>query len=97
MSISLRTCIVTRMRHNKSDLVRIVLHYDRVQVESKETLPGRGVYLTPKLEIFEEAIKKNKISVNLKMKRKLSKDEVENLRKEFVQVLNSKFLRNELH
>lgn len=83
MSVPVRTCIVTRQRHNKFDMVRIVYFNDFVKVDSTFNENGRGVYLLPDLKVFDEGVLKHKIENGLKLGRSLDKVEVLRLRQEF--------------
>ena len=83
MSVPVRTCIVTRQRHNKMDMVRIVYFNNYVKVDPAFKESGRGVYLVPELSIFDEGILKHRIENGLKLGRSLDKVEVLRLRQEF--------------
>jgi len=86
-----RTCIVTREKKPKSELIKIVgsknKDKEEVHIDIKQNLPGRGVYILPKLEILEEALKKKKLEQALGLKRKFNEDELIVLRKEFAEAL----------
>ncbi len=56
-----RTCIVTKEKTNKKDLIRIVRTPEKnVVVDTTGKINGRGCYLKKDLEVIEKA-KKNKI------------------------------------
>ena len=85
--VPLRTCIVTRTKKPKLELIRIVKkkedNVEMLFVDVKSNLSGRGVYLLPDLEVFAEALKKGKIIYCLKLKRKLETEEITKLKKDF--------------
>lgn len=83
MSVPVRTCIVTRQRHNKMDMVRVVYFNNYVKVDPTFKESGRGVYLVPELSVFDEGILKHRIENGLKLGRSLDKVEVLRLRQEF--------------
>ncbi|CAG1023480.1 hypothetical protein DOJK_02403 [Patescibacteria group bacterium] len=83
MSVPVRTCIVTKQRHNKFDMVRIVYFNDYVKVDPTFKEKGRGVYVLPDLTVFDEGILKHRIEQGLKLKRTLEQVEVLRLKQEF--------------
>ena len=59
--IPLRTCIITKEKLPKQELVRVVKTPDnKVEIDLTGKLNGRGAYLKKDLEVFEKA-KKTKI------------------------------------
>lgn len=83
MSVPVRTCVVTRQRHNKMDMVRVVYFNEYVKVDPTFNESGRGVYLVPELKVFDEGILKHRLENGLKLGRSLDKVEVLRLRQEF--------------
>lgn len=83
MGVPVRTCIVTRQRHNKMDMVRVVYFNNYVEVDPTFKKSGRGVYLVPDVAVFDEGILKHRIENGLKLGRSLDKVEVLRLRQEF--------------
>ena len=83
MSVPVRTCIVTRQRHNKMDMVRIVYFNNYVKVDAFFKESGRGVYIIPDLKVFDEGVLKHRIENGLKLGRSFDKVEVLRLRQEF--------------
>ncbi|MEZ5877187.1 MAG: RNA-binding protein [Tepidamorphaceae bacterium] len=54
-----RTCIVTRQVRPEHELIRFVLDPEgRVVADLKRRLPGRGVWLTARADMLEEAVRK---------------------------------------
>lgn len=58
--IPLRTCVVSREKLEKKDLIRVVRTKEDVVVDPTGKVNGRGAYLKKSKEIFEKA-KKSKI------------------------------------
>ena len=58
--IPMRTCVVTREKLPKKDLIRVVRTTDGVIVDSTGKVNGRGAYLKIDKEVFEKA-KKTKV------------------------------------
>ena len=81
--MTLRTCIVTKQKLPKKELLRLVLENNEVVIDLKQNKPGRGCYILPKIEILEEAFKKNRISWSLKIK-KMSQENFEKLKAELI-------------
>lgn len=87
MKIPVRTCIVTRARKNKVDLVRIVNIDGTLKVDLNSSLPGRGVYLLPELEVLETAIGKRKFGYALKSKFNLTDLNIQTLKSDFAKAI----------
>ena len=58
--IPMRTCVVTREKLPKNELIRVVKTDDGVIVDLTGKVNGHGVYLKKDAEVFEKA-KKSKI------------------------------------
>lgn len=89
--VPMRMCIVTNERKPKMELMRFVRVGDEVKVDPKGKERGRGANLSMDVKVFDEAVKKGMITRALKLNRKLKKEEVEQLRKDFVEAID---LRN---
>jgi predicted RNA-binding protein YlxR (DUF448 family) len=62
-----RTCIVSRDRFDKEDLIRFVAGPDgQVVADLKENLPGRGVWVEARKEVVKRAIEKQLFARALK-------------------------------
>ena len=62
-----RTCIVTRTVCDPAQMIRFVLGPDNVPVpDLKRTLPGRGVWVTARREIVEQAVAKGAFAKGFK-------------------------------
>ncbi len=67
--IPLRTCIITREKLPKNDLIRIVKNKDgKVQLDLDFKLNGRGAYIKKDKKVIDKAIEKNQIQRALKIK-----------------------------
>ena len=60
-----RICVVTREKHLKSELYRIVKTKDGVFFDLKQNIQGRGVYIKRDLKTIESAYKRNTLSKSL--------------------------------
>jgi hypothetical protein len=91
----IRTCIATGEKKGKNELMRFVLvkDTDKVFVDPKDQLKGRGANLSMNIEAFELAIKKRAIERALKLDRKLSVEEIEQLRKDFLKAIEERSFR----
>ena len=92
--VAMRMCIVTKIKLPKSDLMRLVrIGDDKVIVDPTGKARGRGANISMDLEVFEKAVKRGMIERALKIKRKLIKEEVENLRSAFKEGIELKNFR----
>lgn len=67
--IPYRTCIITREKHPKNDLFRIVKNKDgEVFIDLTGKVNGRGVYLKKDLKIIEKARNNKNLERNLETK-----------------------------
>ncbi len=54
--IPMRTCVVTREKHMKKDLIRVVKTPDNnFEIDTVGKVNGRGVYVKNDLEVFKKA------------------------------------------
>ncbi|NLD79400.1 MAG: YlxR family protein [Mollicutes bacterium] len=67
--IPYRTCIITREKHPKNDLFRIVKNKDgEVFIDLTGKANGRGVYLKKDLKVIEKARNNKNLDRNLEIK-----------------------------
>jgi predicted RNA-binding protein YlxR (DUF448 family) len=83
MSVPVRTCVVTKQRHNKMDMIRVVYFNNNVKVDPEFVERGRGIYLVPEIKVFDEGVLKHRIENGLKLGRHFDKVEILRLRQEF--------------
>lgn len=91
--IPIRMCIVTRERKPKNDLIRLVRTDDKVKIDPKGKERGRGANISIDINLFDQAIKKHLIEKALKLKRKLTDEETNKLRKNFQEAIEEKKFR----
>lgn len=92
--VPMRTCIATGKKLPKSELMRFVkVESGEVKIDPNSKLKGRGANLTMTLEAFDLAIKKKAFQRALKLERTLSREDVEELRKEFEVQIEEKTFR----
>lgn len=80
----LRTCIVTREKLPKKDLLRIIRIKNSdgtfsVEIDPTGKKSGRGVYIKKEPKVLDIAVKKGKIEWGLRLGRKLTQDEKQKL------------------
>ncbi|MBN1376158.1 MAG: YlxR family protein [Dehalococcoidia bacterium] len=63
-----RTCVACRETRGKRDLVRLVSAGSLIEVDTTGKKPGRGVYICPRIECWEKALKNNRIEYGLRVK-----------------------------
>jgi predicted RNA-binding protein YlxR (DUF448 family) len=62
-----RSCIVSRQRFDRADLIRFVIAPDgQVVADLKENLPGRGVWVEGRREVIKKAVDKQLFARSLK-------------------------------
>jgi uncharacterized protein len=66
--IPLRSCVVTKEKLPKKDLIRVVRTKEgQILVDEKGKTNGRGAYLKKDLNVFEEAFKKKILDRHLEV------------------------------
>jgi len=64
-----RTCVACRQTKEKKELIRLVrVESGVVEVDISARKSGRGVYLCPKKDCWELALKKNRLEYALRIK-----------------------------
>jgi uncharacterized protein len=92
--VPMRTCIITRKKLPKSELIRLVLtSEDKIVVDLKGKQRGRGANITPEKELIQKALKNKIIEKALKLNRVLSEEEKQNLINDFVSAVEEKSFR----
>jgi predicted RNA-binding protein YlxR (DUF448 family) len=90
----IRTCIATGEKRAKNELMRFVLTKEgKIFVDPKDQLKGRGANLSMNIEAFELAIKKRALERALKLKAQLTTEEIEKLRKDFIEGIEERNFR----
>ena len=92
--VALRTCIATGEKKDKREMIRLVKSIDgKVLVDIKGKVKGRGANISMNLDAFDLAVKKKAIERALKLEKKLSVEEIQNIRNLFETALKEKELR----
>lgn len=97
--VPMRTCIATGEKRSKKELLRLVRlanpqnNEPEIQVDPLGKLRGRGANILPTLEAFEKALQTKAIERALKLERKLSAEEVSDLRLSFEKAISEKEFR----
>jgi predicted RNA-binding protein YlxR (DUF448 family) len=65
--IPIRTCVGCQQERPRQELLRVVRTPDgQVQIDRTGKAAGRGAYLCPKRECFEQAVKKRRLARTLR-------------------------------
>lgn len=91
-----RTCIATRVKKPKKDLLRIVVNPStgKLEVDLKGKIRTRGANLDTTMEAFEIMVKKNLLRHALKLEKNPTKEEYDELRIEFEKAIEEKNFRD---
>ncbi|MBD3280307.1 DUF448 domain-containing protein [Candidatus Dojkabacteria bacterium] len=90
----IRTCIVTREKKPKKELIRLVVDKDgMVKVDPKGKIRGRGANILPEMETLEKGFEINAIKRALKLKSALSDADKDRIRKDFKEAIEEKSFR----
>lgn len=90
--VPLRTCIVTREKAPKSELMRIVDLDGRIVLDTTGKARGRGANMKKNVETFELALTKGHLE--RAFKRKVAQDEKEALKVEVLKYLEREALKD---
>lgn len=66
--VPLRMCVVTRKMLPKSELIRLVVTTQGIEVDSSQKKDGRGYWISKDLSIIQEARKKHSLDKILRRK-----------------------------
>ena len=77
-----RSCIGCTRKTDQSELIRISSRDEKLLIDKSNNKQGRGIYLCPREECFQKAVKKNAFSHRLKTK--ISAETINSLHDEFV-------------
>ncbi len=93
--VPMRTCVATRVKKPKKDLVRIVLNpsNQKLEIDAKGKLRARGANLDMTIEAFDIMVKKNVLKYALKLSKAPTKEEYAELKKQFIEVVEEKKFR----
>ncbi|WP_427871171.1 YlxR family protein [Leucobacter luti] len=75
---AVRTCVACRTRASRADLLRIVLHGDRLVVDDRAILPGRGAWVHPTARCLDLAVSRRAFLRALKVSGKPDTSPLEN-------------------
>jgi len=93
--VALRTCIATHQKMAKNDLIRLVFDSlsKTLHVDLKGKMKGRGANITPSIDSLEIAFKKRALERALKLEKRLTTEEQEQLKTEFSAAIAEKEFR----
>ncbi len=94
-NIPIRTCVVTREKLPKIELMRIVEDPETKELiaDYKNNIRARGANLKMDLTVFDEMVKRNVLPNALKLDRKISSEEYERLRINFANAIEERNFR----
>lgn len=91
---AIRTCIVTRQKKPKHELLRLVLSEEgEVIVDLKGKEKGRGANIIPEIEVLEEALRRGAVERSLRLEDKLTEEAKQKLRSKFLQAIEERNFR----
>lgn len=92
--VPMRTCIVTRKKFPKNDLIRLVhTPDDKVIIDRRGKAKGRGANISQDALLFNAAIEKGILKRALRLERPLTKEEILSLKQEFKEAIEEKSFR----
>lgn len=93
--IPIRTCIATRVKKPKNELVRIVIDPEtgKAVIDLRSKIRARGASVDTSEKAFDLMVKKRALQRALKLDNDLSKEEYENLKKDFLNAIEEKSFR----
>lgn len=93
--VPMRTCVATRVKKPKKELIRIVLNptTQKLEIDAKGKLRARGANLDMTIEAFDIMVRKNVLKYALKLSKAPTKDEYVELRKQFIEAIEEKKFR----
>lgn len=62
-----RTCIFTKQKHVRKELIRLVIKNDTLCIDKNNSLQGRGFYIVKNKEIIDRIISVNFLSKKFKI------------------------------
>jgi len=90
----MRTCIVTKQKKPKCELVRLALDKEGcIQVDLQGKIRGRGANIVPDVAVLEEGFERKAITRALKLTKDLSIEEKDRIRKDFKEAVEEKNFR----
>jgi predicted RNA-binding protein YlxR (DUF448 family) len=75
---SVRTCVACRKRASRAELLRVVLHDDRLIADDRAVRPGRGAWVHPTAQCLERAVSRGAFPRALKVSGKPDTGPLEN-------------------
>ncbi|MDI6023950.1 YlxR family protein [Leucobacter sp. UT-8R-CII-1-4] len=74
----LRTCVACRQRATQDVLLRVVAHGDRLAVDDRAVMPGRGAWVHPTAVCLKQAVSRGSFARALKVSGSLDTSPLEN-------------------
>ena len=74
----IRTCVACRMRATRAELLRVVVRDDRLLVDDRGVLPGRGAWVHETVKCMNLAVQRGTFARALRASRQLDVHPLEN-------------------
>ncbi|MEJ6488270.1 YlxR family protein [Leucobacter sp. USCH14] len=76
--VPVRTCVACRKRAPRTELLRVVVHEDRLVVDDRAVLPGRGAWVHPAFQCLDRAVARGNLLRALRVSGKPDVSPLEN-------------------
>lgn len=76
--VAVRTCVACRRRAPRTDVLRVVLHGNRLIPDDRAVLPGRGAWVHPTTQCLELAVSRRAFARALRVSGKPDTSPLEN-------------------
>lgn len=86
----LRTCIVTKKKYPKKQLIRIRYYKGNIYIDLTSRKEGRGCYILPDIKVYKQLSQKNFGQISKSLKIKLTSEQINYLRQNLENIINSK-------
>ncbi|MFW5720453.1 MAG: YlxR family protein [Candidatus Dojkabacteria bacterium] len=89
-----RTCVVSRTKHNKADMIRIVsFRGEPLHIDLTGKQPGRGCYIAPEKHVLDKLFQQQGAQLARSLKKKITLEELEYLKNELPLAIEEKQFR----
>lgn len=91
----MRTCVVTRDKLPKKELIRFVLDSETNKVvidQNGKSVRGRGANMSPSLEVYDEGL--NRRSLPRALNTHIKEEDLDTLRAELEEILKAREIKN---
>lgn len=86
----LRTCVVTKRKYPKKQLIRIRYYKENIYIDLTGRKEGRGCYILPNIEVYKQLLQKNFGQISKSLKIKLTTEQINYLKQNLENIINTK-------